>query len=40
MEIDPLYTAALRAFAYSVQLEIDDPDLEGMYRDYNNGTLH
>jgi hypothetical protein len=40
MEVDdPNYRAALRAFADSVQLEIDDPDLEDMYRDYTNGSL-
>ena len=32
--------AALAAFADSIQLPHNDPDLPGMYRDYAAGTLH
>jgi hypothetical protein len=37
---DDLDAAALAAFADSIQLPHDDPDLAGMYRDFTAGTLH
>jgi hypothetical protein len=37
---DGVDAAALAAFANSIQLPHDDPDLATMYRDFAAGTLH